>query len=247
MTKQKLLDTLTLSTLKEDPKKCPLFEYVDRMCDVLLCCEENEEIPLLEDTSSILQTQSCFEQFIRSTDAKELRDWLINLLAQCQMYVSRRSLMACVNDVRRINRCETIFRRIMIPLVLFLITVALVFTVLGLAGVIKENLANKISTGIGTADFILAGVFFVCEQISDNHKKKSFQLEETTRIKDDASTLEAMEKTVVNINISNDDHSTKDNSTHIWQGPLEGEGGMQVGENNGTITQNNTFTRGDEK
>ncbi len=231
MTKKKLLNILTFSTLKVDPEKRPLFAYVDRMRDVLFCCDEDEEILLLDDAFSVLKTQDCFERFIRNTDVEDLRSWFINMLAQCQMYASRRSLMTCLNDVKKANGRERIFSRIMIPLVLILIVAALVFTVLGSVGILKEKLANTISAVIGAADFVLAGVFFIYEQISDSNKEKSFQLEETTRAKDDASVLEATEKTIVKINISKDDHST-----HITQGP--NAGGIQIGINYGTNTQN---------
>ena len=235
MKKKALFNILTFSTLQYDSKKSPLFVYVDRMRDVLSCCGEDEEIPLLGDTLSVLKTQDRFDRFIKETGIEKLRDWLINLFAQCQIYAGRRSLMMCLNDVQKISRGEKIFSCIMIPLVLILIMAALVFTVLGSVGVLKQKLAETISTVIGAADFILAGLFFIYEQISDHNKKKSFQLEEATRAKDEATVLEATEKTIVKINISKDDHST-----HITQGP-NNDRSIQVGISDGPITQNNQY------
>lgn len=234
MKKKELFNILAFSTLQYDSEKSPLFVYVDRMRDVLSCCGEDEEIPLLDDTLSVLKTQDRFERFIKETGIEKLRDWFINLFAQCQIYAGRRSLMMCLNNVQKINRGENIFCLIMIPLVIVLIAAALVFTVLGVTGILNDKLANTISAVIGTADFILAGVFFIYEQHSDRSKKKIFQLEEATRAKDDTPVLEATEKTIVKINIVKDDHSI-----HIEQ--VTKGNGTTIGINNGTITQNKKY------
>lgn len=66
-----------------------------------------------------------------------------------------------------------IFRWIMIPIVIVLIVAALVLTVLGATNVLDEKISNTVSVAIGATDFVLAGIFFIYEQLSDSKKAKT--------------------------------------------------------------------------
>lgn len=225
--KERMLNSIQYSTLKDDPSKSKLMHYFYDIKNILECCTNDEEIPLLQDACNSLNSEGTFDMFLRNTSLETLRNWFVNLIAQCQMYVARRGTVKYLEQSEEMDSRSHILRCIMIPIVIVLIVAAFILTILGQVKILDETISNQISTWIGAFDFILAGIFFVCEQISDSKKK---------RIYAEAKLSEGKQK-YFNIEILHiDDHSNHDDhSITIRQG--NNYRGVQIGVNKGTTPQ----------